>query len=177
MWQLTTTSRLAAFLRSAANAHVIEIIVAIGSAGAAGLAAGEGIPVSATSQSEHDGFAMTPAKGTVTRRIATIYLSCGRRPGQPACDYRPVLGLRSHVHPRAGRRGARGQRLCRLRPATKAILFMVGGGIALTAHGTKAATRVAINASPHGPARRPLWLVAQKNRPTGSRAFSDGTSH
>ena len=33
-------------------------------------------------------------------------------------------------------------------PVTRTILFLLGGGIALTAHGTKAATRVAINASP-----------------------------
>jgi hypothetical protein len=33
-------------------------------------------------------------------------------------------------------------------PATKAVLFLLGGGIALTAHGSKAATRVLINTSP-----------------------------
>ncbi len=35
-----------------------------------------------------------------------------------------------------------------LGPETQAIAFMLGGGVAFTAHGAKAATRLAINASP-----------------------------
>ncbi len=33
-------------------------------------------------------------------------------------------------------------------PTVRAVLFLLGGSIALTSHGTKAATRIAINASP-----------------------------
>jgi hypothetical protein len=35
-----------------------------------------------------------------------------------------------------------------LDPAAQVIVFMIGGGVALTAHGTKAAARLAINTSP-----------------------------
>jgi hypothetical protein len=57
------------------------------------------------------------------------------------------MGCRSHLYPRAGWSGNGG---CRVfpEPVVRIIALLVGGGVALTSHGTKAAIRATANVSP-----------------------------